>query len=339
MSYQKESAITFVAKKRAPAPPTDVEWTVAAVSALFELPLNDLLLRAQLIHRENHDPNVIQVSTLLSIKTGGCPEDCGYCSQSSHHDTGLKAGKLMNLEEVVHAAKNAKAQGATRFCMGAAWRSPKNRDLTKVTEMIEAVKAIGMETCVTLGMLEPLQAEKLKTAGLDYYNHNLDSSPEFYGKVVSTRTYEDRLETLRNVRAAGMHVCCGGIVGLGEERSDRASMIAQLAALSPYPESVPINNLAKVPGTPLASAEAVDGFEIVRTIAAARITMPKAVVRLTAGREGMDDALQALCFFAGANSIFCGDVLLTTKNPGVERDRALLNRLGLRPSTVPSSGA
>jgi biotin synthase len=309
--------------------PADAEWTPERVQALFELPFNELLFRAQQVHREHHPAQQVQLSTLLSIKTGGCPEDCGYCPQSAHHDTGLKADKLMPLEEVLEAARAAKAQGATRFCMGAAWREPKDRDLDAVGAMVSGVKALGLETCVTLGMLKPHQAHALKDAGLDYYNHNLDTSPEFYGEIIGTRTYEDRLDTLANVREAGLHVCCGGIVGMGESRADRAGLIAQLAALSPQPESVPVNNLVQVPGTPLEGAEPIDPFEFVRTIAVARITMPRAMVRLSAGREEMDDALQALCFLAGANSIFYGDRLLTTANPQAERDRALLQRLGL----------
>jgi len=299
------------------------------VLALFELPFNDLLFRAQQAHREHHEANTVQLSTLLSIKTGGCPEDCGYCPQSAHHDTGLPASKLMALDEVLDAAQAAKAQGATRFCMGAAWREPKERDLDKVAEMISGVKALGLETCVTLGMLQAGQAQRLKAAGLDYYNHNLDTSPEFYGEVIHTRTYDERLDTLDRVRQAGLHVCCGGIVGMGESRADRAGLIAQLAALDPQPESVPVNNLVQVPGTPLEGADPLDPFEFVRTIAVARITMPRSMVRLSAGREQMDEALQALCFLAGANSIFYGDRLLTTTNPQAERDRALMQRLGL----------
>jgi len=311
--------------------PADAEWTPERVQALFELPFNDLLFRAQQVHREHHAPNQVQLSTLLSIKTGGCAEDCGYCSQSAHHDTGLKASKLMPLDEVMDAARAAKAQGGTRFCMGAAWREPKDRDLDAVGAMISGVKSLGLETCVTLGMLKAGQAHTLKAAGLDYYNHNLDTSPEHYGKVIGTRTYDDRLDTLANVREAGISVCCGGILGMGETRADRAGLVAQLAALSPQPESVPINNLVPVPGTPLAHSEPVDPFEFVRTIAVARITMPRAMVRLSAGREQMDEALQALCFMAGANSIFYGDRLLTTSNPQADRDRALMQRLGIAP--------
>ena len=305
-------------------------WSVGAVEALFELPFMELLFRAQQVHREHFDPSEVQLSTLLSIKTGGCSEDCGYCPQSAHHDTEVEADKLMQLEQVLAAARAAKAQGSTRFCMGAAWRSPKERDMEKVTGMVQGVRALGLETCMTLGMLDPGQARQLKDAGLDYYNHNLDSAPDFYGQIISTRTYQDRLDTLSHVREAGINVCCGGIVGLGETRAQRAGLIAQLANLDPYPESVPINNLVAVPGTPLEGAEPIDPFEFVRTIAVARITMPTTMVRLSAGREQMDDALQALCLAAGANSIFYGDQLLTTANPQAERDRALFERLGLR---------
>lgn len=303
------------------------DWTVAA---LYALPFNDLLFRAQQVHREHFDANAVQLSTLLSIKTGGCEEDCGYCPQSAHHDAGVTAGKLMALDEVLEAARAAKASGAGRFCMGAAWRSPKDRHLEPVIEMVKEVKAMGLETCVTLGMLEAEQAQRLKDAGLDYYNHNLDTSPEFYGEIIGTRTYQDRLDTIGHVREAGINVCCGGIVGMGESREARAGLIAQLANLDPYPESVPINNLVAVKGTPLADTAPIDPFEFVRTIAVARITMPGAMVRLSAGRETMDDALQALCFMAGANSIFYGDRLLTTANPQADRDRALLARLDIR---------
>ncbi|MFM0616094.1 biotin synthase BioB [Paraburkholderia nemoris] len=316
-----------------PAALSNARWRVEDVEdveALFALPLMDLLHRAQQVHRQHFDPNEIQLSTLLSIKTGGCAEDCGYCPQSAHFDAGVKAGKLMPVAEVVAAAQMAKDQGATRFCMGAAWRSPKPRDMAAVTEMVRQVKALGLQTCMTLGMLDAQQADELKDAGLDYYNHNLDTAPEYYGRIVSTRTYQDRLDTLAHVREAGMHVCCGGIVGMGEGRLHRAGLIAQIANLDPYPESVPINNLVQVEGTPLADAQPLDPFEFVRTVAVARITMPGAMVRLSAGREQMDDALQALCFLAGANSIFYGDKLLTTGNPQAARDRALLDRLGLR---------
>ena len=312
------------------AAPAETSWRVADVEALFDLPFMDLLFRAQQVHRENFDASEVQLSTLLSIKTGGCPEDCGYCPQSAHFDTSVEASKLMPLQEVIDAAQAAKAQGATRFCMGAAWRSPKPRDLERVMEMVREVKALGLETCMTLGMLDAEQAQSLDDAGLDYYNHNLDSAPEFYGSIISTRTYQDRLDTLAHVRQAGIKVCSGGIVGMGESRAQRAGLIAQLANLDPYPESVPINNLVQVAGTPLAGTGPLDPFEFVRTIAVARITMPQTMVRLSAGREQMDDAVQALCFAAGANSIFYGDRLLTTSNPQAARDRALFDRLGLR---------
>ncbi|MFZ2987105.1 biotin synthase BioB [Ideonella sp.] len=312
------------------AAPTNERWSVAAVEGLYELPFMDLLFRAQQVHREHFDANTVQLSTLLSIKTGGCAEDCGYCPQSAHHDTGMPASKLMPISEVLAAAQAAKDQGASRFCMGAAWRSPKQRDMDAVTDMVRGVRALGLETCMTLGMLEPQQATALKDAGLDYYNHNLDSDPSHYGTIISTRTYQDRLDTLNNVRDAGINVCCGGIVGLGETRAQRAGLLAQLANLDPYPESVPINNLVAVPGTPMEGTAPIDPFEFVRTIAAARITMPTTMVRLSAGREQMDEALQALCFAAGANSIFYGDRLLTTSNPQVEKDRGLFARLGLK---------
>lgn len=304
-------------------------WSVADVEALYALPFLDLLFQAQQVHRAHFEPNEVQLSTLLSIKTGGCPEDCAYCPQSASFETGVEASKLMPLAEVVQAAQAAKAQGATRFCMGAAWRSPKDRDMERVGEMVREVRALGLETCMTLGMLDAPQALALKDAGLDYYNHNLDSDPGFYASIIGTRTYQDRLDTLGHVRDAGINVCCGGIVGMGETRAQRAGLIAQLASLDPYPESVPINNLVQVPGTPLAGTEPLDPFEFVRTLAVARITMPRAMVRLSAGREQMDEALQALCFAAGANSIFYGDKLLTTRNPQAARDRALLARLGL----------
>lgn len=326
-----EQGIHFIDRQAAQhAIPDHAEWSVDRIAALFELPFNDLLFRAQQVHRANFDANTVQLSTLLSIKTGGCEEDCGYCPQSAHHDTGLKASKLMPLDEVLAAAQAAKDHGASRFCMGAAWRSPKERHLEPVIEMVRGVKALGLETCVTLGMLEAEQAQQLKDAGLDYYNHNLDSAPEFYDKIITTRTYQDRLDTLGHVREAGIHVCCGGIVGMGESRLERAGLIAQLANLDPYPESVPINNLVQVEGTPLAGTQPLDPFEFVRTIAVARITMPKTMVRLSAGREQMDEALQSLCFLAGANSIFYGDRLLTTANPQAQKDRALLARLGMR---------
>ncbi|HEF5873502.1 TPA: biotin synthase BioB [Burkholderia cenocepacia] len=314
------------------AAPTPQRWRVADVVALFELPFNDLMFRAQQVHREHFDANAVQLSTLLSIKTGGCEEDCGYCSQSSHHDTGLKAEKLMDVDAVLDAARAAKANGASRFCMGAAWRNPKERHMPALTEMVRGVKELGLETCMTLGMLEDEQAQQLADAGLDYYNHNLDTSPEFYGQVISTRTYQDRLDTLDRVRDAGINVCCGGIIGMGESRRERAGLISQLANLNPYPESVPINNLVAIEGTPLEGTAPLDPFEFVRTIAVARITMPKAVVRLSAGREQLDDAMQAMCFLAGANSMFYGDQLLTTSNPQTQRDRALFERLGIRAS-------
>ncbi len=314
--------------------PSTVRWAVADVEACFELPFMDLLYRAQQVHREHFDASEVQLSTLLSIKTGGCPEDCGYCPQSAHFDTGVDASKLMPLGEVIEAAQAAKAQGATRFCMGAAWRSPKARDMERVEAMVREVKALGLETCVTLGMLDADQAQALDAAGLDYYNHNLDSAPEFYGSIISTRTYQDRLDTLEHVRQAGIKVCSGGIVGMGESRAQRAGLIAQLANLDPYPESVPINNLVQVEGTPLAGTAPLDPFEFVRTIAVARITMPRTMVRLSAGREQMDDAVQALCIAAGANSIFYGDRLLTTSNPQAARDRALFERLGLRAASA-----
>jgi len=306
-------------------------WSVDQVEALFELPFNDLLFRAQRMHRENFDANEVQLSTLLSIKTGGCPEDCGYCPQSVHYDTGVEAGKLMERDAVIDAARAAQANGATRFCMGAAWREPKDRDIEKVAELVSAVKGLGLETCCTLGMLTEPQATALKDAGLDYYNHNLDTAPEAYGRIIHTRDYQERLDTLSRVRDAGINVCCGGIVGMGESRRERAGLIAQLANLEPYPESVPINELVQVEGTPLHGTEKLDPLEFVRTIAVARITMPKARVRLSAGRQQMSEAVQALCFLAGANSIFYGEKLLTTGNPEAERDRALLAKLGLTP--------
>jgi biotin synthase len=307
------------------------KWSVDAVETLYALSFNDLLFRAQTVHREHFDPNAVQLSTLLSIKTGGCPEDCGYCPQAARYHTGVANEPLMSLESVVAAAKAARAKGATRFCMGAAWRGPKQRDLESVTEMVRAVRALGMEACATLGMLKPGQAEQLKSAGLDYYNHNIDTSTEFYGEIVATRTQDDRLETLQHVREAGIHVCCGGIVGMGESRRTRAALIAQLANMEPYPESVPINNLVQVEGTPLHGTEALDPFDFVRTIACARITMPKAVVRLSAGRQELSEGIQALCFLAGANSIFYGEKLLTTGNPEAAKDEALFARLGLKP--------
>ena len=306
------------------------DWTRDEVRALFALPFPELIFRAAQVHRDNFDPSEVQISTLLSIKTGGCPEDCAYCPQSAKFDTGVKAEKLMDLEVVLAEARAAKAGGASRFCMGAAWRSPKDRDLDKVCDMIEGVKALGMETCVTLGMLTGEQARRLKTCGLDYYNHNLDTSPEFYGEITTTRTYQDRIDTLAHVRSAGINVCCGGIVGMGEKLDDRIGMIATLASLAVHPESVPINMLVRVEGTPLAAAAAIESLDFVRTIAVARITMPASMVRLSAGREDMSEETQALCFLAGANSIFYGPKLLTTPNPGRDRDMALLDKLGLR---------
>jgi biotin synthase len=305
-------------------------WTVAEVLALYELPLMDLIWRAQGVHREHFDPNAIQRSTLLSVKTGGCSEDCSYCSQSARYDTDLERERLMPLDEVVAAAKAAKEKGASRFCMGAAWKGPKDNDLDRVLEMVREVKALGMQTCVTLGMLKEGQAAKLKDAGLDYYNHNLDTDKEFYGQVIKTHTHDDRLDTLDQVRDAGINVCSGGIIGMGESRKNRAALIVQLANLPQPPESVPINNLVPIPGTPLADNPRLDHFEFVRTIAAARITMPTSWVRLSAGRQEMSDELQALCFLAGANSMFYGDHLLTTGNPDVDRDDALFARLGVK---------
>ena len=304
-------------------------WTVDAVATLLSRPFNDLLQRAQQTHRAHHDPNAVQLSTLLSIKTGGCPEDCGYCPQAARYHTGVDNQAMLSLAEVTAAASAAKAAGASRFCMGAAWRGPKDRDLEPVLAMVREVKALGLETCATLGMLKDGQAERLKDAGLDYYNHNLDTAPDFYGEIITTREYRDRLDTLERVRAAGVRVCCGGIVGMGESRAQRAGLIAQLANLDPYPESVPINNLVQVEGTPLYGGDAIDPFEFVRTIAAARITMPRAMVRLSAGRQQMGDGIQALCFHAGANSIFYGDKLLTTGNPDIAADQQLFERLGL----------
>jgi biotin synthase len=308
---------------------TATKWPVADVLALFDLPFNDLLHRAQLVHRQHFDATEVELATLLSIKTGGCPEDCGYCPQAARYDTGVTAQKILPLETVLAAAKEAKAHGATRFCMGAAWREPKDRDLDHVEAMVREVKALGLETCATLGMLGVGQAERLKNAGLDYYNHNLDTAPEFYANVISTRDYQNRLDTLGRVREAGIKVCCGGIVGMGESRLQRAGLVAQLANLDPYPESVPVNHLVQVAGTPLHGLDALDPLEFVRTVAVARITMPTARVRLSAGRRQMGEAVQALCFLAGANSIFYGDKLLTTGNPEVEEDRALLKKLGM----------
>ncbi len=304
--------------------------SVPAIESLFSLPFNDLLFRAHSVHRTHFDPNAVQVSTLLSIKTGGCSEDCGYCSQSARYPTSVESQALMSQEAVMQAARSAKARGATRFCMGAAWRGPKQKDLEPVLAMVQGVRALGLETCVTLGMLRDGQAEQLAAAGLDYYNHNLDTAPEFYGEVITSHTYADRLDTLDKVRRAGVKVCCGGIVGLGESRASRAGLIAQLAALEPQPESVPINLLVRIPGTPLSDEPALDPIEFVRTIAVARIALPRSRVRLSAGRQAMPDYLQALCFFAGANSIFYGDKLLTTPNPDTDSDRALFEKLGLK---------
>ena len=303
---------------------------VTAIESLFSLPFNDLLFRAHSIHRAHFDPNAVQVSTLLSIKTGGCSEDCGYCSQSARYPTSVESQALMSQEAVMQAARTAKARGATRFCMGAAWRGPKQKDLEPVLAMVQGVRALGLETCVTLGMLRDGQAEQLAAAGLDYYNHNLDTAPEFYGEVITSHTYNDRLDTLNKVRRAGVKVCCGGIVGLGESRASRAGLIAELATLQPQPESVPINLLVRIPGTPLSDEPALDPIEFARTIAVARIALPRSMVRLSAGRQAMPDYLQALCFFAGANSIFYGDKLLTTPNPDTDSDMALFEKLGLK---------
>jgi biotin synthase len=323
--------INFVSSVKSSTHPDSLRWNVADIEALFQLPFSDLMFRAQQVHREHFDPNTVQLSTLLSIKTGGCSEDCGYCPQSAFHSTGIEDRKMLEVEEVVKAAKAAKAHGADRFCMGAAWREPSKEDMKAVTEMVKAVRGLGMETCATLGMLNDEQTEQLRSAGLDYYNHNLDTAPEFYGDIISTRDYQDRLDTLGRVRKAGMHVCSGGIVGMGENLTQRAGLIAQLANMEPYPESVPINNLVKVEGTPLADQEDLDPLDFVRTIAVARITMPTARVRLSAGRQQMSDAIQALCFLAGSNSIFYGEQLLTTGNPEAERDRVLLDKLGMSP--------
>jgi biotin synthase len=320
---------------KAPVHPKNERWSVDAIEALFQLPFPELLYRAQIVHREHFDPTKVEFATLLSVKTGGCPENCGYCPQAAEFDTGVKASKLMELEEVLFAAQRAKDAGATRFCMGAAWRAPKDRDIEKVAELVRGVKGLGMETCATLGMLEDGHAEQLRDAGLDFYNHNLDTAPEFYGDIVSTRDYQDRLDTLARVRGAGVKVCSGGIVGMGETVRHRAGLIAELANLEPYPESVPINNLVRVEGTPLADQAPLDPFEFVRTIAVARITMPKARVRLSAGRQQMGDGIQALCFLAGANSIFYGDKLLVTGNPDTEADVLLLQRLGMSPAQQP----
>jgi biotin synthase len=308
---------------------TEIRWSVAQIVELFDLPFSDLIYRAQSVHREHFDPNTVQVSTLLSIKTGGCSEDCGYCPQAARYHTDIEDQDLMALEDVVAAAQAAKDSGATRFCMGAAWRGPKQRDLEPVLKMVAAVKAMGLESCATLGMLKEGQAEQLKEAGLDYYNHNLDTAPEFYGEVITTRTYQDRLDTLERVREADIHVCSGGIIGMGETRNQRAGLLAQLANMERPPESVPINLLTQVEGTPLHGTDELDPLEFVRTIAAARITMPTSYVRLSAGRQSMSEAVQALCFIAGANSIFYGEKLLTTRNPEVEADKNLFAKLGI----------
>ena len=305
------------------------DWKIEEVNALFEMPLNDLMFQAQTVHRQNFDPNQVQVSTLLSIKTGACPEDCKYCPQSARYDTGLEKERLMEIEKVILRAQEAKQAGSTRFCMGAAWRNPRDRDMPYVTEMVKEVKKLGLETCMTLGMLTGDQARSLKTAGLDYYNHNLDTSPEFYGDIITTRTYQDRLDTLANVRSSGMNVCSGGIVGMGETTFDRSSLLVQLANLEHHPESVPINMLVKVKGTPMENVEDLDYFEFIRTIAIARIMMPKSYVRLSAGREAMNEQMQAMCFLAGANSIFYGCKLLTTSNPETHEDVTLFKKLGI----------
>ncbi len=331
----QNQTIKFHAHKKHPeaanSPSQQQAWSVAEIEALFKLPFADLMYRAQQVHRENFDPNSVQLSTLLSIKTGGCSEDCGYCPQSAFNSAGVENQKMLDVAAVVQAAQAAKASGADRFCMGAAWREPSKEDMESVVEMVKAVRGLGMETCATLGMLSDENVKQLSEAGLDYYNHNLDTAPEFYGEIITTRDYQDRLDTLERVRKAGMHVCSGGIVGMGENLTQRAGLIAQLANLTPYPESVPINNLVKVEGTPLADQEDLDPLEFVRTIAVARITMPRARVRLSAGRQEMSDAVQALCFLAGANSMFYGEQLLTTGNPEVDRDRALMDKLGMYP--------
>ena len=332
-------ARTAAAPSIDPAAPPRHDWSRAEVLALLELPFSDLLHRAASVHRAHFDPAEVQVSTQLSVKPGGGPEDCGYCPQAARYHTGVDATKLMSTDAVVEKARQAKAAGASRFCMGAAWRSPKDRDIPKVAAMIAEVKALGLETCATLGMLSGDQARALKDAGLDYYNHNLDTAPEFYGEVIHTREYQDRLDTLSHVRDTGMKTCCGGIVGMGESRGQRAGLLQTLATLPAHPDSVPINRLVQVEGTPLSGTAELDPFEFVRTIAVARILMPRSMVRLSAGRESMSDELQALCFLAGANSIFYGEKLLTTGNPNTERDLALFARLGLRPMPVVEQGS
>ncbi len=310
--------------------PVRHDWQTGEIMALFERPFNDLLFAAHTVHRQHFDPNAVQISTLCSIKTGACPEDCSYCPQSIRYDTGIQPEPMMELQRVVAEAQRARDNGATRFCMGAAWRRPKDKDLAQVIEMVKAVKQLGLETCLTVGMLEAGQARQLKAAGLDYYNHNIDSSPEFYEKIITTRTFQHRMDTLRNVMDAEINVCSGGIVGMGESRRDRAGMLRELANLPKHPGSVPINMLVKVPGTPLADAEALEPLEFIRTIAVARLTMPQTMVRLSAGRSDMSEEMQAMCFFAGANSIFYGEKLLTTENPGEHQDRRLFDKLGIR---------
>ncbi|ARU06740.1 biotin synthase BioB [Comamonas serinivorans] len=332
ITLHRRSAAASAQTAGAPAAQTEGQprWSVESIQALLDLPFNELLYRAQSVHRAHWPAGDVELTTLLSVKTGGCPENCGYCPQSAEFDTDVKAQKLMSVDEVTRAAQAAKDAGATRFCMGAAWRAPKDRDIEKVSELIRAVKGLGLQSCATLGMLEGHQAQALREAGLDYYNHNLDTAPDYYGEIVDTRTYQDRLDTLAHVRAAGISVCCGGIVGMGETVAHRAGLIAELANLDPYPESVPINSLVRVPGTPLADAPPIDPLDFVRVIAVARITMPTSRVRLSAGRQQLGDAVQALCFLAGANSIFYGDKLLVTGNPDVEADRQLLAKLGLQ---------
>jgi len=330
MSSPRRTVLADATTNVIQASPIRHDWTIAEIEALFELPFNDLLFRAQTLHREFFDPNTVQVSTLMSIKTGSCPEDCAYCPQSAHYDTGLEKEKLLAVENILNEARAAKANGASRFCMGAAWRSLNDRDVDYIVELVSGVKEMGMETCMTLGMLKQEQAKTLKEAGLDYYNHNLDTSRDYYEEIITTRTYEDRLETLKHVRDAGMNVCCGGIVGMGEDRSDRAGLMYELATLPKHPESVPINLLVQVEGTPLDNVEELDSFEFIRSIAVARILMPASYVRLSAGRENMNDETQALCFLAGANSIFYGEKLLTTPNPESDKDMKLFSRLGLQ---------
>ena len=315
------------------------DWQIDEVLDLYQLPFNDLLFQAHTVFRAHHNPNKVQISTLLSIKTGACSEDCAYCPQSGHYDTDIEPERLLSLQEVEQNAQAAKQSGASRFCMGAAWRNPSDKHLDHVIEMIKVVKDTGLETCVTLGMLTQAQASRLKTAGLDYYNHNLDTSPEFYGNVITTRTYQDRLQTLQHIRDVGISVCCGGILGMGESRKDRAGLLVQLTSLPEHPESVPINMLVQIKGTPLHGLEELDPFEFIRTIAAARILMPKSYVRLSAGREAMNDQTQALCFFAGANSIFYGDTLLTAKNPEMNKDRSLFVRLGIDADQISANQA